>query len=83
LEPAQQAVVLEEVMPYTQLNLSHIVLRILDKLNAHPYGMTGTGPRQATEGFCCCQGKPSVSVNLDAVTAIMREAYPKKKCQIR
>ena len=42
LEPVQQDVVLEEVVPYTQLNLPRLVLRILDKLNALPHGMTGT-----------------------------------------
>ena len=42
LEPVQQDVVLEEVVPYTQLNLPRLVLRILDKLNALPHGMNGT-----------------------------------------
>ena len=42
LEPIQQDVVLEEVVPYTQLDSSCLVMRILDKLNALAHGMTGT-----------------------------------------
>ena len=77
-------------MPYTQLNLPRLVLRILDKLNALPHGMTGTDQDKQQKVSAVVMANLKLNplsgltlVNLEAATAILREAYPKKKkCQI-